>query len=140
MNYALQRNHLLPFLCTYITQTIAGSIRELSSTSTRVSTPSTESSIRRTFEFNLKVVATILACIIFVFIVIRLCVMACRSSRSSNNQPSYRRRSVVRPQVAVVEMNEFKPDLPPAYAEAVTNIDTDGSKLPSYEEVRREHT
>lgn len=160
MNYVLQRNHLYSFLCIYITQTIAASIDELSlakssveqerndeqlitsmpittSTSTR---PSSSPNIQyrpHTFEFNLKIIGILLACIIFVFALIRLCVMVCNTSRASNRQSSHRRTSIVRPQIAIVEMSEFKPDLPPAYAEAVTNIDTDGSKLPSYEELRR---
>lgn len=159
MNYILQRNHLYSFLCLCITQISAASIDDLSSTKSSIerqnndkqvitSTPMTISTSTKfspsgtqyrphTFEFNLKIIGILLACIIFVFALIRLCVLVCNSTRTSTHRSSHRRTSIVRPQIAVVEMNEFKPDLPPAYAEAVTNIDTDGSKLPSYEELRR---
>jgi hypothetical protein len=108
---------------------------DLITTTTQSSSTSYGNVERRSFDINLKVIGILIGCIIFVFAITRVCLMICNSSRSSN-----RRTSVVRPQVATVELNQFKPDIPPAYAEAVANIDIDDSKLPSYDELRHSNT
>ncbi len=153
MKFIHQKNHFFYFLCFCIMQSIAIPTKEeahitdqqdsnslTTPTTTQFSSTSNGYVERRPFDLNLKVIAILIACIIFVFGVTRLCLMFCNSSRSSNNVPSNRRMSVVRPQVATIELNQFKPDIPPAYAEAMANNDIDDSKLPSYDELRHSNT
>lgn len=96
------------------------------------------------FTFNIKIVAIFIAGIIILFALIRLIFLFCAPSRSSNNSsPSNRITTNVRSQVSTIELPQFKPELPPTYHEAITNRDTDGSKLPSYDELQnqqRPHT
>ncbi|CAF0795730.1 unnamed protein product [Rotaria sp. Silwood1] len=86
------------------------------------------------FSDNLKRAALILAGIALGLGILRICLMLCKS-RSPNRSLSNRHSATVRPQIATIERHQFKPDLPPAYAEAITSIDNDGGKLPSYEEL-----
>jgi hypothetical protein len=110
------------------------------STTTKSSSTSNVYFRRNSYDLNLKIIAIIIACLIFGFGIARLILIICNSSRSSNNVLTNRRTSIVRPQIATIEHNNFKPDSPPAYAEAVTNIDNDESKLPSYDELRNSNT
>ena len=87
---------------------------------------------RNSFELNLKVIGILIGCILLIFGITRLFLTLYNSSRLSR-----RRTSAIQPQVATIELNQFKPDMPPAYAEAMANIDTDDTKLPSYDELRR---
>jgi hypothetical protein len=86
------------------------------------------------FSENLKRAALILAGVALGLGILRICLMLCKS-RSPNNSISNRNSATVRPQVATIEQHQFKPDLPPEYAEAIARIDNDGSKLPSYDEL-----
>jgi len=86
------------------------------------------------FSENLKRAALILAGIALGLGILRICLMLCKS-RSRSNSISNRHSSTVRPQIATIEHHQFKPDLPPAYAEAIANMESDGGKLPSYEEL-----
>jgi len=86
------------------------------------------------FSENLKRAALILAGIALGLGILRICLMLCKS-RSPSNSISNRHSSTVRPQVTTIEHHQFKPDLPPAYAEAIANMQNDGGKLPSYEEL-----
>ncbi|CAF4540268.1 unnamed protein product [Rotaria sp. Silwood1] len=86
------------------------------------------------FSDNLKRAALILAGIALGLGILRICLMLCKS-RSPNRSLSNRHSATVRPQIATIERHQFKPDLPPAYAEAITSIDNDDGKLPSYEEL-----
>jgi hypothetical protein len=85
------------------------------------------------FSENLKRAALILAGIALGLGILRICLMLCKS-RSRRNSLSNRHSSTVRPQVATIE-HQFKPDVPPAYAEAIANMENDGGKLPTYEEL-----
>jgi hypothetical protein len=163
MHFILQQNHLFYLLCIFITQTISTPITNFFPTkqsdgseenfpvdqdrsfilksdalSTTIPYPSTSNtySKRNSYELNLKIIAIFMACFIFGFVIGRLCLMIYNSTHSSSRVLSNRRTSVVRPQIAIIGQNRFKPDLPPAYAEAVANIDNDESKLPSYQELR----
>lgn len=92
--------------------------------------------VKRTpINFNLKSLAIIVACIALVIGAIRLCSILCKQSIC---RPTPRRRSTIRPQIATIEESQFKPDLPPAYAEAIENHDLNDNKLPSYDEVNSE--
>jgi hypothetical protein len=86
------------------------------------------------FSENLKRAALILAGIALGLGILRICLMLCKS-RSPNNSLSPRRSSIIRPHIATVEHHQFKPDLPPAYAEAIVNMENDDGKLPTYEEL-----
>lgn len=87
------------------------------------------------FSENLKRAALILAGVALGLGILRICLMLCKS-RSRNNSFSNRHSATVRPQVSTVEHhNQFKPDLPPAYAEAIATVENDGGKLPEYEEL-----
>jgi len=167
MHFILQQNHLFYLLCICITQTIStpietfplieqsngseenGTVNQDHSfhwTSVTLSTTTQYSSTshvyvkRQSSDMNLKIIVIIVACMVFGFGFARICLIICKSSRSSNNVLSNRRMSIVRPQIATITNNSFKPDLPPAYAEAVANIDNDESKLPSYDELRNANT
>ncbi|CAF0754911.1 unnamed protein product [Rotaria sordida] len=89
------------------------------------------------FSDNLKRAALILAGIALGLGILRICLMLCKS-RSPNRSFSHRHSATVRPQIATIERHHFKPDLPPAYTEAITNIENDGGKLPTYEELPNE--
>lgn len=94
------------------------------------------------FSDNLKRAALILAAIAIGLGILRICLMLCKS-RSPNNSPSTRRSATVRPELATVEQHPYKPDLPPAYAEAIRSKQNDGWKLPSYDELpyeQRQHS
>ncbi len=86
------------------------------------------------FSENLKRAALILAGIALGLGMLRICLMLCKS-RSPRNSLSNRRSSTIRPQLATIDHHQFKPDLPPAYAEAIANMENDGGKLPTYEEL-----
>jgi hypothetical protein len=162
MHFILQQNHLFYLLCIFITQTISIPINDFLLTkqsdrleenrlfhgksvtlsTTTQSSPTSNGTIKHnSYNFNLKIIAILIGCVIFVFGVARLCVIFCNPARSANNNVSSNRRtSVVGPQIATIRQDNFKPDLPPAYAEAITTIDNDDSKLPSYEELRNANT
>ena len=82
-----------------------------------------------------RLAALVIAGIALSLAVLRLCMVIChrpsRVQRSRHAMPS-------RPQVAIVESHYVKPDLPPAYRDAVAQEEIDESKLPSYDEVRDE--
>ena len=86
------------------------------------------------FSDNLKRAALVLAGIALGLGLLRICLIFCKS-RPQNNARSNRRSAIVRPQIATVEHHQFKPDLPPSYAQAIKNGDNDSGKLPSYEEL-----
>lgn len=86
------------------------------------------------FSENLKRAALILAGIALGLGILRICLMLCKS-RSRSNSFSTRHSATVRPQVSTIEHHQFKPDLPPAYAEAIANMENEGGKLPTYEEL-----
>jgi hypothetical protein len=86
------------------------------------------------FSDNLKRAALILAGIALGLGILRICLMLCKS-RSPTNSHSNRHSATVRPQIATIEHHQFKPDSPPAYAEAIANRGNDGGKLPTYEEL-----
>ena len=107
----------------------------MSSTSRpRSTTRDDSSSDFDSFSENLKRAALILAGIALGLGILRICLMLCKS-RSRNNSRSNRHASTVRPQIATIEHHQFKPDLPPAYAEAMANGEHEGGKLPTYEEL-----
>lgn len=87
---------------------------------------------------NLKLIAIIIAVVCLAIGIVRICFLLCNSSHSSNNPLPNRRRSTVRPQIVTIEQNQFKPDLPPNYTEAIANIDVNENKLPSYNELYNE--
>lgn len=108
-----------------------------STTTTRFTT--TSSYYRRPrYSMNLKLAAIIVACICLAIGTIRICFVLCNSSRDRRRLSTNRRRSIVHPHVATIEQNPFKPDLPPAYAEAMANNEFNASKLPSYNELSSE--
>jgi hypothetical protein len=86
----------------------------------------------------LTIFALVVAGIVFSAVIARICLILCNSSRYSNNSLSNRRTSAVRPQIAIIRQVHFKPDVPPTYAEATANIDSDESKLPSYDDLHNE--
>lgn len=87
------------------------------------------------FTRNFRIAALVTAGIALTLGLLRLCMMFChRSSRV----PHHRRMSIIRPQIATIESHSFKPDLPPAYLDAIAQGDIDGNKLPSYDEVQDE--
>jgi hypothetical protein len=86
------------------------------------------------FSDNLKRAALILAGIALGLGILRICLMLCKS-RSPNNSISNRHSAIVRPQISTIEHHQFKPDLPPEYAEAIANSEYDGGKLPTYDEL-----
>jgi hypothetical protein len=86
------------------------------------------------FGDNLKRAAFILAGIALGLGILRICLMLCKS-RSANTSLNNRHSSTVRPQVATVEQHQFKPDLPPVYAEAIAIRENGGGKLPTYDEL-----
>ena len=104
------------------------------STSRQRSTPKSPVSDFDAFSDNLKRAALILAGIALGLGILRICLMLCKS-RSPNNSVSNRHSATVRPQISTIERHQFKPDLPPEYAEAIANIEYDGGKLPTYEEL-----
>lgn len=156
MHFTLQQNHIFYLLCIFITQTISLPIENvllskqnnisneystILQSTTSITTKnylltSGGSFKRRSSDFNLKIVAIVGACFIFTFVVARLCIVTCNSSRSSNNELSNRRTSIVRPQIATIGPTYYNSDLPPAYAAAVAVVDNDESKLPSYDQLR----
>lgn len=87
------------------------------------------------FSRNFKIAALAVAGIALGLGILRLCLLLCnKSSRPTHN----RHTAVVQPQIAMIGQTRVKPDLPPAYAEAVAYVEQDESKLPSYEELRAE--
>lgn len=86
------------------------------------------------FSENLKRAALILAGIALGLGILRICLMLCKS-RSSTNSISNRHSATVRPQISTIEHHQFKPDVPPAYAEAIAYMENDEGKLPAYEEL-----
>ncbi|CAF3371425.1 unnamed protein product [Rotaria socialis] len=107
---------------------------------TRLSSTTTKQNRTSSFDAfsdNLKRAALILAGIAIGLGILRICLMLCKS-RSPSNSSSNRHTATVRPQVATIEHHQFKPDLPPAYAEAIRGRDNEGGKLPSYEELSYE--
>ena len=87
------------------------------------------------FSRNFKIAALVVAGVALGLGLLRLCLLLCnRSSHSAHN----RHTAVVRPQIAVVGHHRVKPDLPPAYAEAVANAEQNENKLPSYAELHTE--
>ena len=158
MHFTLQNNHLLYFLCIWISRTIASPVKDLLqqndgpegiqflnqqlessivSTTTQFSSTTDSFINHRPNGLNLKVIAILVGSLVCGLSLIRLCLVLYNSSRSSNNASTNRRTSIVRPQIAIVELNRFKPDLPPDYAEAIANINIDEGKLPSYAELRQ---
>ncbi|CAF2196162.1 unnamed protein product [Rotaria magnacalcarata] len=104
---------------------------------TRLSSTTTKKNSTSSFDAfsdNLKRAALILAGIAIGLGILRICLMLCKS-RSPNNSSLRSHTATVRPQVATIEHHQFKPDLPPAYAEAIRGRESEGGKLPSYEEL-----
>ncbi|CAF0888158.1 unnamed protein product [Adineta ricciae] len=82
--------------------------------------------------FNLNRFAIIIACTVLVIGAVRICFLLCKQSARCTTP---RRRSTIRPEISTIEESQFKPDLPPAYAAAIENHDSNENKLPSYDEV-----
>lgn len=95
----------------------------------------TTTSKNDSYSSNLKLISILVAGVILSIVGVRLCLMLCRSSRSSNNASTSRAVSGIQPQISTIGLTNFKPDLPPPYPEAVANVDIDESKLPSYDEL-----
>ncbi|UJR26138.1 hypothetical protein I4U23_007482 [Adineta vaga] len=119
------------------------SSRTLSSTNRqRSTTKSGPLSDFDAFSDNLKRAALILAGIALGLGILRVCLMLCKS-RSPNHAFSSRHSATIRPHVATIEQHQFKPDLPPEYAEAISSSEyvnscsssSSGGKLPSYDEL-----
>ncbi len=116
--------------CTLNTSTLSTIVQNLTTSNSDIK--------GNPYSINLKIIAIAIAVICLGIGIVRVCFLLCNSPRSSNNQLPNRRRSTVRPQIATIEQNQFKPDLPPAYAEATANIDLNENKLPSYDELHNE--
>ncbi|CAF1101791.1 unnamed protein product [Adineta steineri] len=86
------------------------------------------------FSENLKRAALILAGIALCLGIFRVCLMLCKS-RSRTNSVSNHHLPPTRSNVSTIEQHQFKPDLPPEYAEVIANIEHDSNKLPSYDEL-----
>jgi hypothetical protein len=133
------RCHTLQENCTFIRQ-LPWSMKnrhrsEQSLIASRSTTTISSSSslIYHRFSRNFKLIALIITCIAIGLVILRLCLLAChKSSRISN----HRHTSIVRPQIAVVEQNYVKLDLPPAYADAMASYEQRENKLPSYDELQ----
>ncbi|CAF1320345.1 unnamed protein product [Adineta steineri] len=142
MYFMFQQKQFFYLLSIFITQTISTPTTISISSLTTISTPyfSTTSTPakRNPYGLDIKLIGIIIVCICLSLGTIRLCFLLCNSSHSSRRPSSNRRRSVIHPQVATIEQNQFKPDLPPAYAEVIANNDRSGSKLPSYDELQNE--
>jgi hypothetical protein len=119
---------------------IKSALRDFSlSTTTIYSSTSTSSPKHNSFNLNLRIIAILAAGLILVLIIVRICVFFATSHRTSNNPLSpIRRANFIEPQISIIGQNTFKPDLPPAYTDAVANIDIDESKLPSYDELHNQ--
>ena len=110
----------------------------LSTTRQRYTTKSDSLSDFDAFSDNLKRAALILAGILLGIVILRVCLMLCKS-RSPNHTFSHRHSATVRPDISTIEQHQFKPDLPPEYAEAIANSErSNGGKLPSYDELPHE--
>ena len=105
----------------------------LSTTTTEYS--STSENIRSNpYNINFKVAGILAVSVGLILVVTRICLMYHKSTSLSN-----RRVNTIQPQIATIGSNPFfTPDLPPAYSEAIANIDIDESKLPSYDELHNE--
>ena len=86
------------------------------------------------FSENLKRAALILAGVALGLGILRVCLMLCKS-RSRSNSVDNHHSSINRSRISTIEHHQFKPDLPPAYAEAIAHMDNEGGKLPTYEEL-----
>ncbi|CAF2877829.1 unnamed protein product [Rotaria sp. Silwood2] len=94
----------------------------------------------KSYSLALKLLTIFAVVFIFIMILIRLCYKFLKRSRSSNNLSSNHRMPIIRPEVSTIELPHYKPDLPPAYPEAIANIDNDDNKLPSYDDLKNEQT
>ena len=144
MQFITQQNYFSYLFFIFITQIMSTPIKlalkdSALSTTTLYSSTSTSSSKHNSFNINLRIIAILAAGLILVIIIVRICVFFMTSSRAPNNPLSpIRRTNLIEPQIAIIGQNTFKPDLPPAYTEAVANIDIDESKLPSYDELHNQ--
>ena len=86
------------------------------------------------FTENIKRAAIILAAVAVGLGILRVCLMFCKSSSSDSSRHS----STVSPRNDGVQPTIFKPDLPPAYAEAIIRGETQGGKLPQYDDLPNE--
>ena len=86
------------------------------------------------FSENLKRAALILAGIALGLGILRICLMLCKSRPQNASPPNYP-SGTGRSRISTIDQHQFKPDLPPAYAEAIANMENDGTKLPTYEEL-----
>jgi hypothetical protein len=109
-------------------------IASSSSTPTQYST--TSSSNSNSYSKVLKFAAIAVGGVALTLGILRICLMLCNSSRSSHMSRSTTHTAAVRPAIATIGQTSFKPDLPPAYAEAIINNDMEGNKLPSYDELQ----
>jgi hypothetical protein len=142
MQFITQPNYFSYLFFVFITQIMSIPIRlspedSLSSTSTQYSPTSTPYPTHNPFTSSLKIIAIFVAGLVLVIIVVRICLILTNSHRSSNNPPTNHRRNLVQPQVAIIGQTTFKPDLPPAYTDAIANIDIEENKLPSYGELNK---
>ena len=87
------------------------------------------------FSQNLKRAAFILAGIALGLGLLRICLMLCKSRSRNTSLDDHHHSNINRPRISTIEHHQFKPDLPPAYAEAIANMENDGGKLPTYEEL-----
>ena len=86
------------------------------------------------FTENIKRAAIILAAVAVGLGILRVCLMFCKSSANNSSRSS----STVRPQNGTAEHTVFKPDLPPAYADAISREEHRGGKLPTYDDLPSE--
>lgn len=132
-NCTLQhRNLSIAFLSTPRSSTPLRSI--FSTSRIRSTTKVSSSDDLDAFSENLKRAALILAGVAFGLGILRVCLMLCKS-RSRSNSVDNQHSSINRSRISTIEQHQFKPDSPPAYAEAIAHMDNEGGKLPTYEEL-----
>lgn len=125
---------------TRLSQVIIESLLNIRFTTRTTSRPRPFSTTESPTDFdsfgeNLKLSAIVLAAIALGLGILRVCMMLCKSRR--NNQRRMR-ATALRSHSNVNRHTVFKPDLPPAYAEAVGESNFYQNKLPTYDELSPE--
>jgi hypothetical protein len=100
----------------------------------RVSTSTSSYYDFDSFTENIKRAAIILAAVAVGLGILRVCLMFCKSSSNDSNRSS----NTVSPRNDGVQPTIFKPDLPPAYAEAILRGENRSGKLPKYDDLPNE--
>ena len=87
-------------------------------------------------DLHMKIIAVVIATVVFSFAFIRLCLVVYRAAKADPDQftrTTTHRTQSLQGTLSVIDL----PDLPPAYGEAVTNIDGEENRLPSYDELKQ---